>query len=64
MRLFDLVRRRLRFPRRQDDRKALGDFGGSFGYGRPAHKPDPQARYGFKMEQSRVLPVRKESRWR
>ena len=64
MRLFDLIRRGLRFSRREDGAKALGDFGGPFGFGRPAHKPDPRARYGFEMEQSRVLPVRKEARWR
>lgn len=41
-----------------------GDFRGPYGFGRPSHRPDPQATYGFKPEAMRVLPVRPKSRWR
>ena len=34
------------------------------GYGHPAHKPDPDATYAFEPGQWRVLPVRKDKRWR
>jgi hypothetical protein len=43
---------------------ARGDFRGGYGYGRRAHKPDPDARYGFEPEGVRPLPARKRSRWR
>lgn len=35
-----------------------------YGYGHPAHRPDPDARYEFKPEISRVLPVNAKIRWR
>ena len=44
--------------------RAEGDFRGKYGYGRPAHKPDPAATYVFRPESSRVLPVKAGSRWR
>ena len=33
------------------------DFRGRYGYGRPAHKPDPTAKYGFAPDPKRTLPV-------
>lgn len=41
-----------------------GDFRGRYGYGHRAHKPDPEARYGFEPEGVRPLPVKTRSRWR
>lgn len=32
------------------------DFRGRYGYGRPAHKPDPAAKYGFAPDPKRTLP--------
>ncbi len=37
-----------------------GDFRGSYGFGRPAHHPDPGAKYVFEPDQNRVLPPRGE----
>lgn len=37
---------------------ASGDFRGPYGYGRPAHRADPEARYGFRP-QRRTLPPRR-----
>ncbi|HWT30097.1 MAG TPA: hypothetical protein VN240_03630 [Propylenella sp.] len=34
------------------------DFRGPYGFGRPAHRPDPNASYGFRPEPNRVLPPR------
>jgi hypothetical protein len=28
----------------------VGDFRGSYGFGRRAHRPDPKARYGFEND--------------
>lgn len=36
----------------------------AFGFGHPAHKPDPDAKYGFEGHDRRVMPVRPEKRWR
>ncbi|WP_311029477.1 hypothetical protein [Mesorhizobium koreense] len=41
-----------------------GDFRGGYGYGHRAHKPDPDARYGFEPQGVRPLPVKTRSRWR
>jgi hypothetical protein len=41
-----------------------GDFRGSYGYGHRAHKPDPDARYGFEPNGTRPLPVKARNRWR
>lgn len=41
----------LQFPRRP------GDFRGPYGYGRPAHKTDSAATYGFEPGQMRPLPI-------
>ena len=38
--------------------KPEGDFRGPYGYGRPAHKSDPNASYGFEPEIVRPLPIR------
>lgn len=46
------------------DQAVSGDFGGAYGYGHPAHRPDPDARYSFNPNSLRVLPVDKRSRWR
>lgn len=35
-----------------------------YGFGHPAHKPDPNARYGFESGNWRVLPVKDDRRWR
>jgi hypothetical protein len=35
-----------------------GDFRGPYGFGRPAHRPDPDARYGFEPDPNRALPQR------
>jgi hypothetical protein len=35
------------------------DFGGPYGYGRPAHKPDPNAEYAFQISAPRVLSPRR-----
>lgn len=34
-----------------------------FGYGHPAHQPDPDGTYVFKPGVRRVLPVRADKRW-
>ena len=34
-----------------------GDAAGRYGYGRPAHKPDPTAKYGFAPDPKRTLPL-------
>ncbi len=41
---------------------AQGDFRGRYGYGRPAHRADPEARYEFRGAM-RQLPVRESLRW-
>lgn len=41
-----------------------GDFGGPYGYGHPAHRPDPAASYGFRRNLMRLLPVKPTERWR
>jgi len=43
---------------------AEGDFGGPFGFGHPAHKPDPSATYTFRSGAVRPLPVDARQRWR
>ncbi|MBB6411538.1 hypothetical protein [Mesorhizobium sangaii] len=43
---------------------AEGDFGGRFGYGHPAHRPDPFATYTFSAGAVRPLPVDSKKRWR
>ena len=43
---------------------ASGDFRGGYGYGHRAHKPDPDARYGFEPQGVRPLPVKARNRWR
>lgn len=35
-----------------------GDFRGPYGYGRPAHRADPEARYGFRPQQRTLPPPR------
>jgi hypothetical protein len=42
-------------PQFEAIRPGQGDFRGSYGYGRPAYRPDPEARYSF-APVSRVLP--------
>jgi hypothetical protein len=32
-----------------------GDFGGSYGFGHAAHKPDPEAQYVFENDPNRPL---------
>lgn len=40
-----------------------GDYA-PFGYGHPAHLPDPHAQYGFEPGRIRLLPVKRDRRWR
>ena len=42
------------------------DDGGvpDYGYGHPAHRPDPNATYVFDPGPYRLLPVRRDRRWR
>jgi hypothetical protein len=42
-------------PGRSEQQKA-GDFRGPYGFGRPAHRPDPDAKYGFEPDPNRALP--------
>jgi hypothetical protein len=42
---------------RSEQQKA-GDFRGPYGFGRPAHRPDPDAKYGFAPDPNRALPPR------
>jgi hypothetical protein len=44
--------------------EAEGDFRGPYGYGRPAHKSDPEATYAFRADLMRPLPVARRSRWK
>ena len=46
------------------DQTAEGDYGGPFGYGHPAHRPDPSATYSFRRWVVRLLPVEARKRWR
>lgn len=43
-------------PRRAPDGHATP--GDAFGYGHPAHRPDPAAAYSFQPGPSRMLPIR------
>ena len=36
------------------DSGAQGDFRGPYGYGRPAHRPDPSGQYGFEPRAVRL----------
>ena len=47
----------------EDVDPADGDYV-PYGFGHPAHKPDPEAKYGFEESERRVLPVKPERRWR
>ena len=42
----------------QIEAEPSGDFGGIYGYGRPAYKSDPHARYEFRPDKARPLPVK------
>src|SRR5690606_4639880 len=54
----------------EDAFHALNDAGAGtpsepeFGYGHPAHRPDPQATYFFNPGPWRLLPTRADRRWR
>lgn len=41
-----------------------GDASGPFGFGRPAHKPDPEAIYTFDPGPPRTMPILPKNRWR
>ncbi|MGN6582462.1 MAG: hypothetical protein ACTHJV_02025 [Rhizobiaceae bacterium] len=43
---------------------ASGDFRGPYGYGRPAHRPDPSGHYHFEPRAVRPLPANPKIRWR
>lgn len=47
-------RRRLVGRKLKDEQPAKGDFRGSYGFGRRAHRPDPKAHYGFDNEARRA----------
>ena len=51
-------------PSLSNDPLAEGDFSGPFGFGHPAHKPDPSATYTFRPGAGRPLPVDARKRWR
>ena len=51
-------------PAQTDLAPGEGDFGGAYGYGHPAHKPDPDASYVFDPGPPRTMPVKPEKRWR
>jgi hypothetical protein len=52
-RVFPLQRRatmtlpKIPLPPEEPPTEGIGDVRGAYGYGRPAHGSDPQARYGF-----------------
>ena len=53
-------------PLKQPDEQAApadGDYV-PYGFGHPAHKPDPDAKYGFDLRECRPLPIDRERRWR
>jgi len=41
------ARKRVRIRRRDEGPESSGDMRGSYGFGRRAHRPDPQAHYRF-----------------
>jgi len=43
---------------------AEGDNGGPYGYGHPAHRPDPSGHYRFEPRSVRPLPANPRIRWR
>lgn len=43
---------------------AEGDLSGPYGYGRPAHVPDPGASYAFRPDDTRILPRNRKMRWK
>ena len=49
---------------RSGDLDAEGDFRGPYGYGRPAHRPDPSGHYRFEPHSVRPLPANPKIRWR
>lgn len=42
---------------------ADGDYA-PYGFGHPAHLPDPNAKYAFEPDVRRVLPLKPDKRWR
>lgn len=52
-------------PEQEDpaSESAEGDYV-PYGFGHPAHKPDPNARYGFEPGETRLLPVEPSRRWK
>lgn len=42
---------------------AIGDYV-PYGFGHPAHRPDPHATYVFEERDRRPLPIKPERRWR
>ena len=49
---------------KKDRPPAEGDLSGDYGYGRPAHVPDPDGAYVFHPDETRVLPKDKRIRWK
>ena len=47
-----------------EPQQADGESVGLFGYGHRAHKPDPDASYGFEPGPKRILPADQKRRWR
>lgn len=47
-----------------ENTNAQGDSGGPYGYGRPAHRPDPSGHYRFEPRSVRPLPANPRIRWR
>jgi hypothetical protein len=50
------------FPDRARD--APRDDLPAYGFGHPAHRPDPEASYGFAPGPQRTLPLNPRRRWR
>jgi hypothetical protein len=51
-------------PPEAEKNETEGDFGGPYGYGRPAHRPDPSGHYRFEPDAVRPLPANPRIRWR
>jgi hypothetical protein len=44
-------------PPEEPPTEGVGDVRGTYGYGRPAHGSDPQARYGFEPKPPAVSTI-------
>ena len=44
-------------PPAEPSKEGVGDVRGAYGYGRPAHGSDPQARYGFESNKPAAATI-------